>query len=90
MTYSIHALELAPSSGLEVAYEGLEPDREDLEHVPDSASTFQKEAKPSPNLTHNHVKRWKTKYRWAIIGGLVIAILTAVIVGPVIGTRNSR
>ena len=90
MVSSTHAPEVAPCPGLEVPYDGVQLDQDDLERLADSRSISQKEARPPLNLTHRKDRTWILSRRWLISNGVVTIIIIAVIVGAVIGTRRHR
>ena len=89
MAPSIHAPEVVLNSGLEVPYEGIEPNRGEPKYLSESASKSQKEASSIPDIILQHGK-WKKPI--VVIGLIVavVALVVAVTVGTVIGIRQSR
>ena len=90
MTSSIHAPEAAAFQGLEIPFEGIEHDQDLLQHVPDSWSIHQKEARPSTKH-YNVQKSWIASHRYSlIIVILIILLITSATVGGVIGSRGHQ
>ena len=88
MTSSVHAPELAPPQGLEVPFDGIEPDRDDPIHLPDSRSTTEKEARAPVNRTVKISRMPRS--RWIPRACIVVIAIIAVTVGTIEGVGRSR
>ena len=87
---SLHLPEVAPSSGLEVPYNGVEGDPEGPERLLESISLFEKEARPIRKVFQVHSTRWSRRYCRVTIVGLTALLVVLAIVGAVIEKIRSK
>ena len=90
MSSSVHAPEVAPVQGIEVPFDGIEPERDDPHHLPDSSSTIEKEAELRRRLDLVVSPTWLSRHRRIGLICVITAVIVAAVVGPVVGIKRSQ
>ena len=87
MASSIHAPEAVAGQGLEVPFGGIEHDRDLPQHLPESGSIHQKEAR-LPIIYNVLQKPWVASHLRVLTIGVIVA--GSIIIGAIGGVIGSR